>query len=109
MKILMKKKDGSQTYIDAKNLEIAGETLKERFERLHQDIEAHQKAFAEICANIEGKILLPADKAVIMEIGGQLMRGTVENVAADNGEKLSIHKFENGKLVKDKKKVGKVL
>lgn len=92
------KKNGKQTYLSKK------EALPELSELAEENARL-KSAFSELQATLEGKVVVPEDREVIVAIGDELHRGKIK-VYPDNGEPLSLLEIKDGKLVKSKRKVG---
>lgn len=92
------KDKGKQTWLSKNKVLPELETHAKRADDL-------EKALAHLLKELEGKVVVPADKEVIVKIGDDLRRGKVE-VFPDTDTPLTLLEVQDGKLIKSKRKVG---
>lgn len=91
--------------VKVSDLDIGGMTLGELIEE-HQK---YKEAYWKMVEAMKNKVVLSQDDELIVALDDKIMRGKISAVKLDEGEKIALMKVEDGKIVKDKKKVGKVL
>ena len=94
--------NGSSKAVEAKDVKWGKITTNELIEKV-EEVERKHNNLLEL---LKDKVIVSKDDELIVAINDQLKVGKVTHVQKYNGENVKLYKVENGKIVKDKKKVG---
>lgn len=90
-------------FVDASEITINGNKLGD----LLAELQAHKKAYNDLVNVLKDKVIVNKKDNLIIALNGKVHKGKIEAIKLDEGENVNIMKVnKNGKLIKDKKKVG---
>lgn len=91
--------------VDVKDIKIDEKRLGD----LLYEFEEYKQAYLNLIETLKDKVIVDKENDLIIALDDNIYRGRIKALKIDEGENVPYMKVENGKLVKDKKKVGKIL
>ena len=89
-------------FVDTNKITIDGVSIKDLF----KEIQSYKEKYKQLTELLNDKVILNPKDNLIIALNDEVHKGKITSIKLDEGENVKILKVEDGKLVKDKKKVG---